>query len=296
MAAPVILVPLDGSPTAETVLPVARALASTLHGVLRLVRVVDTVHVGSGAHITGGPDAISRQAAADAYLRQHATTDQEPAGSAEVQTAAGDPIERIVSLAEEPDVALIAMSTQGQSGLKRWYLGGVADAVLRSTTKPIVLITPAEGALPQARLAHLVVPLDGSQLAEAALPVAELLAGAEGRITLLQVEPATPVTAGSDPGAREQVTPYLDAARGLLKQPASVSTVLLHGTPSTCITEYLSRTQVDLLVLTTHGFGGRQHLVLGSTAYRLLHCGTPVLLVRSAADAARLGGHGGGAA
>lgn len=145
----------------------------------------------------------------------------------------------------------IVMATQGQSGLKRWYLGGVADAVLRTATKPVLLAPPAPGALAHrpVQFARIAAPLAGSALAEAALPIAEGLARpAHGQLILLHVQPA-PATAGSgaspegestDAEANATARAYLASAHANLRDAAAATTVVLRGTPSDAIAQHLA--------------------------------------------------------
>jgi len=287
MASDTVLTPLDGSTIAEVAVPYAEAVARITGAGVRLLRVLDAGHAAETGATEGAP--TGRQASEDA-LRALAAAACVRGAEAEAVTAVGDPIAQIIAAAEAPDVTLVIMATQGQSGLKRWYLGGVADAVLRTTTKPVLVIPPEAGgrAGSAVRFTRIAVPLDGSALAETALPVAEGLARpANGQVILLHVQPASAATP-TDAGGAADAYAYLAAAQGKLRDAAAATTVALSGTPSDAIVEHLAAHPVDLLVLTTHGRGGRRHLVLGSTAYRLLHADIPMLLVRSEADLARL--------
>jgi len=188
------------------------------------------------------------------------------------------------------------MATHGRSGLERWYLGSVADKVMRLVERPILLITPAavgeEGqAAPAVRFAHIAVPLDGSSLAEAALPAAEELAAATGgAITLVRVQPwlvtaTMPYPYVPELGELEtQIEAadqaYLATAAARLRPGLAVDVILLRGSPSGALLEYFAANRPDLVVMTTHGRGGLQRLVLGSTADRLVRAGLPVLLLR----------------
>jgi nucleotide-binding universal stress UspA family protein len=280
-----VLVPLDGSVTAEVVLPYATTVARALDADLRLLTVLDASHGSPQVE----PGRAARESSPADYLLRHAEPLQVRGVKTVVATIAGDSIEQIVSTAEQPDVIVVAMATQGQSGMKRWYLGGVADAVLRTTTKSVLLVNPDATARTDrpVRLGRIVVPLDGSELAEAALSVAEALASAgSGAITLVHVLPpatAGPLSAGVPDGHTQteaEAQQDLEAAHRKLRDASRASTLILRGTPSAAIAEHLITSGADLLVMTAHGRGGRKHLVLGSTAYRLLHAGPPLLLVR----------------
>ena len=100
-----------------------------------------------------------------------------------------DPTLAIFGVAEEQNAGLIVMSIHGRSGLGRWVYGSVAESVLRHGETRVLLIPPhCDLSLPVDRPLRILVPLDGSHLAEEALTAAEQLtqtAGAE--LILLRV-------------------------------------------------------------------------------------------------------------
>jgi nucleotide-binding universal stress UspA family protein len=286
-----VLVPLDGSGIAEVALPYAEALAHATGGALRLFRVVPARHQPAGGEQVEDSGSAYGLQAAQEYLEALRARTLERGFDAEAATAYGDPITEIVAAAGSERVAAVVMSTQGQSGLKRWYLGGVADAVLRMTAKTVLLVPPEHGAAAgqPLRFARIVVPLDGSELAEEALPVAAGLARASsGHLIVLNVQPASAATTGDalQAEAPAEDSPsviaraFLDAAQARVEATLPVTPVILRGTPSEAIAAYLSEHPAEVMVMTSHGRGSRKHLVMGSTAYRLLHAGTPILLLR----------------
>src|SRR6266516_4411000 len=173
-----ILVPLDGSELAERALPFARSLAHMVGGDLILAR------VANGRRPFGDPVEAQIEAAAEAEAYLERLADDRRAGCvAERSLPYGDPATEIARLAGERSADLIVMSTHGRSGLSRALVGSVADTLVRRTALPLLLV---RAGLPLDRWEHglrrILVPLDGSELAEAALPQAS---GA--RVTLLQV-------------------------------------------------------------------------------------------------------------
>ena len=166
-----ILAPLDGSKTAESALPYARALAERLGADVELLEVVDLAEISSSAsadkvvllnnvRASRRPDEYLTQIA-KSFLRVRTRCRVEQGMAAEV----------IVDAAAADKETLIVMANHGRSGIHRWLLGSVAEKVLRGTSNPLLLIRasekdPAEG---QATLGSIVVPLDGSRLAELAL-------------------------------------------------------------------------------------------------------------------------------
>lgn len=144
-----IVVPLDGSALAEQALPHALTLARALAIPIHLVRIVDT----SGISFIGPGMAID-QASFAALLQAIATEEQEAADylasvsqrlastGVTVSTAVrGGPIvEELLAILQPGDV--VVMTTHGRTGLARWFLGSVAEAVLRRATAPVLIIRP----------------------------------------------------------------------------------------------------------------------------------------------------------
>jgi nucleotide-binding universal stress UspA family protein len=135
-----MLVPLDGSPLAEGVLPHAQALATSLGAELVLLRV-------AFAHVLPGGDPIQAQVAAVQEAEDYVTALAQRLQAQGLRAAAkvryGDPVEEILDHVVWDRIDLIAMATHGRTGLKRVVLGSVAEAVLRRTSVPMLLVRAA---------------------------------------------------------------------------------------------------------------------------------------------------------
>jgi nucleotide-binding universal stress UspA family protein len=157
-----ILVPLDGSLLAESVIPYAVELARAQGNALHLLRVITPATVApSLAWPMPAPVNIERWLEAD---RQSARDylnllgNQIHAADIKVQTtvAEGNPAEIIIGLARSKvsSIASIAMATHGRHGVERWVLGSVAEKVLHAAPVPLLLVrgttadTPAEAGMP----------------------------------------------------------------------------------------------------------------------------------------------------
>ena len=144
---------------------------------------------------------------------------------------------------------------------------------------------------------EILVPLDGSELAESALPHARELAKAFGaRITLLSV--IEPVAVYSQPGVvgpvisvamniqeeMESLGQYLDKiAEQLRAENVEVQRVVREGDPASQICDYAQESKADVIVMSTHGRSGIRRWVYGSVADRVLRgARVPVLLIRAA--------------
>jgi nucleotide-binding universal stress UspA family protein len=284
-----ILVPLDGSPLAAKALPYAKFLARKAGGHLALVRAVDSR--AQEKELGLRPEAEADLSAVAADVRAQGL-------EVESHVYMGEAAKAIELAADSVAADIIVMSTHGRSGLARWAYGSVAERVLRLGTWPVVLI-PAhyEQALDLERPGTIVVPLDGSDLAEQALePAAELahLIGG-GSLTLLQViEPPNVAYAGAELNGFypimdndawiEGAKPYLD---GVAHRPVaaglSVSAETLIGYPAATIADLAARKNAAAIVMASHGRTGFARAVLGSVAAGVVQRATvPTLIVRPA--------------
>ncbi len=140
-----ILVPLDGSELSQSVLPFARALAQALGSSILLMHSVATPWAGEpGTFVPTLHDRTLRESIdAAKHLLDRIAADIEKTGLAVSRTVTlGDPVPQIVKVAETESVGLIAMSTHGRSGVGRWMIGSIADAVARRTQLPCLLARP----------------------------------------------------------------------------------------------------------------------------------------------------------
>jgi nucleotide-binding universal stress UspA family protein len=141
-----ILVPLDGSFRSERVLPVVAPMAQALDSELVLFQVpicyVSGWMMGDGFLPVQGVLATAEQDA-QVYLGEVAARLQQEGLRASIATAIGAVADSIVRYAEENRMDLIAMSTHGRTGLRRWALGSVADRVLRAGRVPLLLVRAA---------------------------------------------------------------------------------------------------------------------------------------------------------
>lgn len=191
-----IVVPLDGSPLAERALPYAEALARAGGSPLLIVQ------AASGS--------AEDQADAERYLTEVAGR---LAGGAEVQTAVlpGDPAGAIAEVIGQRGADLVVLATHGRSGLGRWVYGSVAQALLRQSPAPVLLVRAwlAVKDPPLAERPHLLVPLDASPFSEEALPEARRLAEqVKGEVILMHSvqTPDRPSTRHDSPG--QQLTQW----------------------------------------------------------------------------------------
>jgi len=297
-----ILIPLDGSKVAEHVLPYARLLAGALKLPVELLGVVDLVGIATSSHAHEarylGALVEDERRASKTYLDRMAVTF--PTVSVKCSVETGKPEDVIIERGASDKGTLIAMATHGRSGAKRWLLGSIAEEVLRGTSNPLLLIRAAEEgkAEGEASFKSIVVPLDGSELAESVLPaVMELAKRMNLKVVLIRsyVVPAA-VYAGADDyyipnydelkaEIRDEASAYLEAKVNELKGKGfdKVSSVLLDGPAAEEIIGFARRTPDNLVAMCTHGRSGVKRWVLGSVTEKVMrHSGDPVLITRPA--------------
>ncbi len=137
----------------------------------------------------------------------------------------------------------------------------------------------------------MLVPLDGSELAEGALPVASRIAAATGAalqlvraqpfiLTAVAPYPYVPDIGDVQAEIEAAAEAYLRQQRSQLPAEQQVETVLLRGPAAGALLDFFTQQTPDLVVMTTHGRGGVKWLVLGSTADRIVRAGLPALLLK----------------
>lgn len=132
-----ILVPLDGSAISEAILPEIEKLATAFKSRISLLRVA-YAHTIPGVDPTEAQVAVVREA--EEYLRGIEERLKAKGFEIDSHVRYGDAAEEILDHSERDEISLIAMTTHGRSGVKRWVLGSVAEKILRHATKPIFLI------------------------------------------------------------------------------------------------------------------------------------------------------------
>src|SRR6476469_461536 len=199
-----ILVPLDGSSLAEAALPSATALARATASTLILLRVVPPltmIEPMGGAVYPGDAfwDAYEHEPeVAREYVSKVAANLRHDGIAVQTRVAYGEPAACILEhISAFPTINYVAMGTHGRSGLGRIFFGSVAEKVLRLSTVPVLLVRSGRDVAMQAEMEqakrtfkHILVPLDGSELAEHGIQQARRLAlDTDADITLLAVVP-----------------------------------------------------------------------------------------------------------
>jgi nucleotide-binding universal stress UspA family protein len=281
-----ILVPLDGSPLAESALPTAGAIARQQQGELLLLRV--PVHhqmimpgvAGYGIFLSDEIFEMGQEEISE-YLSHVQQRVARPEFTVRTVISQGDVAGAIVDYASDKDIDLIVMTTHGYSGITRWMLGSVAERVLRGAPCPVLVIRE------EGPLGHVVITLDGSPLAESAvepgLALAEILGS---RVTLLRVEHEEELGSVElgllelvdgglcrelEASSREQSRVYLECIAEKAGRPGlAIDTAVLSGRPAEAILDFLENQQADAVVMATHGYSGLRRWVFGSVTEKVL--------------------------
>jgi nucleotide-binding universal stress UspA family protein len=296
-----ILVPLDGSPLAQAILPYVMVVAKGFHSHVILFHVAEAaLDHEAPEQKTYAHETIERiRPMAENYLAGVADEFRGEGIDVEAKVVGGRAVPQIVEYAEQENVGLIAMSTHGRSGLTRWVMGSVVSKILRACERPVLLVRPRdEGASGKAdgRLSKIIAPLDGSSDAEGALPFAEELGKALGLELILVQVIGIETTVHFVPMAPDSWPVPSDILRrldvlasgyltGLAKQlkdrGLTVQWEVLRGAPGPRIVEFAKEAPDSLVVMTTHGRSGFRRWVMGSVTDAVVrHTGEPVLVVR----------------
>ena len=294
-----LLAPLDGSDMSEGVLPHVGQLAKDFGATVTLLYAAPVDQASGGnPSLTRSPSGV--QSSVAEYLASAAQPLEASGVDVRTRVVHGNPASEIARIASDERFDLIAMATHGRSSVGRWVFGSTTDKVVQASAVPLLVRRPRkdDGAAPMP-LRQLVVPLDGSGLAEAVLPHVEELAVRMGLpIKLVRVVPAIAMAlSGADPysydpklfdyvkdSADEHISMKRDELDG---KGLDVTCGTAHGYPPNQIIDMAERAEGSLIVMSTHGRSGVGRWVLGSVADRVVRAShRPVLLIRPEGSAA----------
>jgi nucleotide-binding universal stress UspA family protein len=211
------------------------------------------------------------------------------------------PADAILEYARAEHIDLIVMATHGRGGASRFWLGSVADALVRRSGTPVLLLRPPAdetARLVAPTVKNILVPLDGSELSLGILPAATSFARVvAARITLLRVVPTiagagvfglVPVPELAAEEVARANAQLGEVARTLRSQGIDATPVVVESTAvAPAILEYAQRSDVDAIAIATHGRGGLGRVALGSVADKVVRgAPVPVLSLRPRAERA----------
>ena len=293
-----ILVPLDGSRESETALALAGGLAAAMALPIELFHAWEMNPAPPATEAIPGGEGASEsntETEVQSYLQRAASTIPHSV-SVELTVQQGAAADLIVEHAARNSRTLVAVSSTGMSGLKKWLVGSVADKVLQATSNPLLLVKArAEGASQPIHLGRLLVPLDGSPAAEAIFPHVLTWAKALALKVELFRARSLPLRVVAPPGrpfgARLRLGPTIteNAENYLEKQVAAVKLAgmddvtysVREGDAADQIMAVAGESPSTLIALCSRGTSGWGRWLLGSTAGRVArHATVPVLIIR----------------
>lgn len=277
-----IVVPLDGSELSEQVLPYVMHLAEIFESTIALVHAVEAEDL---------PENTIAEIREEGTNLLHRVAENFPRQlNIEYIVESGRAAEVILDAADAHADSLIVMATHGYSGLQRWFLGSIAHKVVQAASSPVFLVPAGTVENPDGEpvvFDKIIVPLDGSPLAEQILPYVVTLCKALS-MELIVVRAYNPKFPGATVRMHDVTQIVHDAAenyvvdkvQGLRKQGVKkVSYKVLRGIPAEQITDFALATPNSLTAMCTHGRHGVGRWVLGSVTDAVIHSSEEPLLV-----------------
>jgi nucleotide-binding universal stress UspA family protein len=280
-----VLVPLDGSMLAESALEPALHLSQQADGVVYLMRV--PVFVDGGAQTSPeyhrvwvDENDLPEYEDVTTYLREIRERISRPGVSVRTIVGEGEPSRAIVNTSVTKNIDLILMASHARSGISRWLLGSVSGKVSRMAQSPVILVRK------QTHFNHILITLDGSELAERVIEPALRLASSFGsQVTILRVNEKNNLTkplsdqevlAGADSYLEEVLSRYVPADLDL-----DIRTTVMRGSAAEKILSYSAEYDVDLIAMCTHGRTGLSKLLFGSITEKVMcNSGCAMLITR----------------
>ena len=274
-----ILVLLDGSTYAAQVLPTAKMLCQATGATLHLLSAV------KNNNQVARNKFAERKKARDIYLFRLSKELEGQGYKTQTRIQPGYIADATSAYIKENEIDLVMLSTKGKSGEKHWQRDGASRKLVRSITKPIIMVQTEQvkriGVHWVPRFEKILVALDGSIHSERTLPYARAIAQIfKSDIILLSVPDVPNASEYRAPAAflenlrskkETNMRKFLSAvARGLEKDGLNVKTLVSGSSPAKTIVEVSQANQVDMIMMTSRGRGGLQLLFLGSVADRVV--------------------------
>jgi len=290
-----VLVPLDGSPLAECVLPHTVAIAQAFGARVTLVRVLVRPSTTNQIRPVDPLDWHFGRAEAKAYLDELTVRLREAGVPTDNTLVEGQAAERIIEFTHGHDVNLIILSSHGRSGLSGWNVSSVVQKIILRAYVPTMIVRayqPAARDLVGLGYRRLLVPLDCSQRAECVFPPATTLARFhKSELLLVHVVSRSEMPRRAPPTQQEvelanQITELnkLEATRYLeqLKSRLSVDVrtrLLVSDNAAATLHDLVDQESADLVMLSAHGYSGGTKWPYGSTVVNFIAYGTTPLLI-----------------
>lgn len=290
-----ILIPLDSSKLAESVLPHLVAVARTCKPEVHLLRVLEPFGVTARMRLIDPVDWQIRKAEAESYLTEIAEKLQDSGLRVSTELFEGRPAEKIIECAHSWDADLILMSSHGQSGLSPWNVSSVVQQVILRAHRSLMIVRAYQSVMTDLTGLHyhkIFLPLDGSQRAEMSLTVAEALVHAHNSEVLVahivrQPElPRRTAASQEDLSLVNQLTErnrteainYLEDLKSRIDMTIQTR---LEVSPniSRSLHQIADENDVDLTIISAHGYSGDTRWPFGSVGLGFIVYGSSPLLI-----------------
>jgi nucleotide-binding universal stress UspA family protein len=290
-----ILLPLDSSKLAECVLPHLVAIAQISEPEVQLLRVLEPFGVTARMRMIDPVDWQIRKAEAESYLSDIAERLQKAGLQVSTHLFDGRPAEQIIEVAHTWDADLILMSSHGQSGISPWNVSSVVQQVILRAHRSLMIIRayqPVTAELTGLHYRKIFLPLDGSQRAEMPLTLAESLARAHGSEILaahVVRQPELPRrTSASQEDLllanqlaernRAEAHKYLEDLKSRIDIPVQTK-LEISPSISRALHQIADENEVDLTILSAHGYSGNTRWPFGSVGLGFIVYGSTPLLI-----------------
>lgn len=292
-----LLVPTDGSETADAALDAALSLASHTGARVHLLSVVNPYVLSKVTDIDKG------RAKAESIIAEAADRARDVGVDAETAVAEGAEHEEIGRYVDERGIDAVVIGTHGRTGIDRALMGSVTEKVVRTVGVPVLTIHEP---IPTFEPSRVLLATDGSDPAGEAERVALALAGEYGAtLEALSVVDSLSLASASDPAGGAAIDPAAaggeaigtvtelleeqadDAVRAIAEDAeevgVTVETTVEEGRPHERILAAGAEHDADVIVIGTHGRSGVERFILGSVAEKVLRLADrPVLVVPAA--------------
>jgi len=290
-----ILVPLDGSPLAECVLPQAVALSQAFSAEVILLHVLDKNRVGASTQLFDLLNWQINKTEAKLYLERTSDQLQKSGLQTKAVVLEGPVAESITEFSQGHEIKLILLSSHGHGGVRKWGISSITNKIILSAPTSVFIVRATQPKEQSYR--RILVPLDGSWRAENVLPMITPLARYhKAQIQIVHVV-KTPEMARHMPPLqedidlsdrivarnREEAQHYLDQIQ--LRSPLAGIDVKAHLITSDSVThalhELVDREQIDMVALSAHGYSGNNQWPYGCIVDNFILYGkVPLLIVQ----------------
>ena len=286
-----ILIPLDGSKFSEAALTHIEMLVKQSDAEIILLRVVPFLWPSGFVQAREMGDKLDKEASN--YLCSINSKLTVKGMEGEVFVREGNIADVICDFAKENRIDLIAMTTHGRGGVRRWALGSVAEKIVRSSPVPILLYRIKGDRIEDSNYTKILIPIDGSKFSENIFPQTNKFVEIfNSKILFLHVMDtrltenfavAKDIFVHEEKTARQDIKSYFTSLENKVKESKITYELLIEkGDPAEVICDLAEKNEVDLIAMSTHGRSGISRWTVGSVADRVLRVSSkPLLLTRA---------------